>query len=405
MVDDLRELEMVTTEPVAAALLAVPRHLFAAGEPPETVHDVNATLAPKLAPDGTKLSVISAPHIQAAMLEQAQIKPGMNVLEVGSGGYNAALLAELVGPNGAVTTVDIDPEICELARSRLDIAGYRHVRVLQADAEHGVPERAPYDRIIVTVGAADLPPAWIHQLHPEGRMVVPLQFAGITRLVAFDHNGAGGLISRSYRLGSFVPMQGDGAQDEHLVPINGAVTLRVDQAATAETLDVAALRKAVHTPRIARWSGTAFDFPDELDLFLLTCEPEIPMYVLYAGESLVEQEVFTPAALRGAPTLVDGGSFGYRSKRTNNQIGAAPGSGGGRRYEEQTAGFESGVVAYGPNAETVADQYLQLLRRWARDYRRRCAARIEYHPNSSDVGHVNGWRTNKKHGTVTVNWP
>jgi protein-L-isoaspartate(D-aspartate) O-methyltransferase len=96
MVNALRDLDAITSDRIAAAFSAVPRHLFAPGEPLERVYDVNTTLAPKIGASGAELSVVSAAHIQACELGQAQIEPGMNVLEVGTGGYNAALIAELV---------------------------------------------------------------------------------------------------------------------------------------------------------------------------------------------------------------------------------------------------------------------------------------------------------------------
>jgi len=108
---------------------------------------------------GIALSSVSAPWLQAMMLAQAQLAPGMRVLEIGSGGYNAALLAELVGEEGEVTTVDIDPEVVDRARCCLEAAGYRRVTVVLADAEGGIPDHAPYDRVIVTAGAWDMPPA------------------------------------------------------------------------------------------------------------------------------------------------------------------------------------------------------------------------------------------------------
>jgi Protein-L-isoaspartate(D-aspartate) O-methyltransferase (PCMT) len=123
----------------------------------------------------------------------------------GSGGYNAALIAEVVRPTGAVTTVDIDAGVIERARTCLTATGYERVNVVLADAEHGVAEHAPYDRIIVTVGAWDIPPAWLAQLTGTGRIVVPLRFAGITRMIAFDRT-ADTLTADSYRLDGFVPL-------------------------------------------------------------------------------------------------------------------------------------------------------------------------------------------------------
>ena len=95
----------------------------------------------------------------SAALAQAEIKPRMSVLGIGSGGSNAALLAELVGPDGHVTTMDIDPWVIDRAR-RFLADDYPEVTVLHADAEHGVPDAEPWDRIIVTVDAPDIPPAW-----------------------------------------------------------------------------------------------------------------------------------------------------------------------------------------------------------------------------------------------------
>jgi protein-L-isoaspartate(D-aspartate) O-methyltransferase len=184
MVSDLRDMEAIASDAVAAAFGAVPRQVFAADEPLEAVYDANMPLVTKRGADGAALSSLSAAHIQAVMLEQAAIEPGTRVLEVGSGGYNAALIAELVGGDGSVTTVDIDADIVARARRCLQAAGYDQVQVLQADAEHGVPGHASYDRIIVTVGAWDIPPAWLDQLNERGRIVVPLRFAALTRCIA-----------------------------------------------------------------------------------------------------------------------------------------------------------------------------------------------------------------------------
>ena len=77
----------------------------------------------------------------------------MRVLEVGSGGYHAALMVELVGEDGEVTTVDIDPEVINRARECLTDAGYPRVNTVLADGEDGCAQFAPYDRVIVTAGA------------------------------------------------------------------------------------------------------------------------------------------------------------------------------------------------------------------------------------------------------------
>ena len=257
-----------------------------------------------------------------------------------------------------------------------------------ADAEHGVPQHAPYDRIIATVGAWDIPPAWLDQLTPTGRVVVPLRFAAITRLIAFDRTPDSSVLTASnYRLGSFVPMQGDGAATEQMIAITPDVALRLDPQHKA-TFDVPALRRALTGTPIQRWSGTPFDMPDELELFLLTSGPDIPM--LHAAPPAIDQGVLNPAARRGTPTLIHRGSLAYRIKREN---------------PETVSGYETGVTAHGPDAAHVAEELLTLIQDWAGNHYRRGAAHITYHPGTTDTSSLTGWHTTKRHGTLAINWP
>jgi hypothetical protein len=97
------------------------------------------------------------------------------VLEIGAGtGYNAALLAHIVGQRGRVTSVDIDPEVARKARRSIRQAGSR-VSIAVGDGRRGHPGSAPYDRIIVTACADELPRAWLEQLVPGGRLELPLR--------------------------------------------------------------------------------------------------------------------------------------------------------------------------------------------------------------------------------------
>jgi protein-L-isoaspartate(D-aspartate) O-methyltransferase len=143
------------------------------------------------------------------MLEQLGLLPGHRVLEIGTGsGYNAALLAHLVGPTGEVVTVDIDEELARQARKHVVEAGFPNVKVICADGGYGYADDAPYDRIILTVGAADVLPAWKEQLAPDGRLVLPLSITWSERSIAFtpddDH-----LTSLSVGNCSFMRLRGD----------------------------------------------------------------------------------------------------------------------------------------------------------------------------------------------------
>ncbi|MGH3570010.1 MAG: methyltransferase, FxLD system [Pseudonocardia sp.] len=263
----------------------------------ETAYASNRSALSKRDKDDTVISTVSAAHIQAVMLEQAQLQPGMRVLEIGSGGYNAALIAELVGESGKVVSVDIDPDIVERARDCLAAAGYRQVEVVLADAEDGVPDHAPFDRVIVTVRAWDIPPAWVDQLAVDGRIVVPLRLRGLTRTVALDQVGdhygprlAGGDV----RLCSFVPMQGAGAHTERLIALDrDRVALRVDG---DEQVDEAPLREALFQPRLERWSGVEFDHVDELDLWIGTWLPVFGL--LTAQQEPIDKKLVTAGTAR-----------------------------------------------------------------------------------------------------------
>jgi protein-L-isoaspartate(D-aspartate) O-methyltransferase len=175
---------------IAAAFRATPRHNFLPGHPLQEIYSDKA-VAIKRAGDEW-LSSSSQPAMMAIMLAQLGLAPGMRVLEIGAGtGYNAALLAQLVGPAGRVISIDLDEDLVEGARRNLAAAGVRGVELRRGDGAIGAPDAAPFDRIIVTVGAWDLLPAWRAQLAPGGRIVLPLTLLpGQMFSVALERRGA-----------------------------------------------------------------------------------------------------------------------------------------------------------------------------------------------------------------------
>ena len=189
LVDGLREQGHVTSERVAAAFRTVPRHVFVPGVEPERAYRDEA-LVIKSDPHGVPISSSSQPAIMARMLEQLDVRPGHRVLEIGTGsGYNAALLAHLVGESGTVVSVDIDADLVEDARARLAECAVSAVTIGRGDGWLGRTEHAPYDRIIATVGAWDIPPAWVTQLAADGLLVVPLDLRGPQRSIAWQRAG------------------------------------------------------------------------------------------------------------------------------------------------------------------------------------------------------------------------
>ncbi|WP_308258193.1 methyltransferase domain-containing protein [Saccharothrix obliqua] len=155
---------------------------------------------------GVPTSSSSMPTIMAVMLAALDARPGDTVLEIGTGtGYNAALLAHVLG-DGAVTSVDVDPDVHARAVRALAEVG-RHPRCVVGDGERGVPEHAPYRRVLGTCAVSRLPPAWPAQAEPGGVVVTTLNRplgAGLLRLVVRDGAATGRVLRED---GRFMPLR------------------------------------------------------------------------------------------------------------------------------------------------------------------------------------------------------
>jgi protein-L-isoaspartate(D-aspartate) O-methyltransferase len=243
LVAHLRGRGDIRSERVAAAFTRVPRHLFVPEMSPQEAYS-DRPLAIKLE-DGVPISSSSQPAIMAEMLEMLDLRGGERILEIGAGsGYNAALLAELVGPAGTVSSLDLDADLVDAARAHLADAGYARVRVTRADGAQGDPGHAPFDAVIATVGVERIPPAWIAQLREGGRLVAPLTIRSMQKVVAFDRT-ASGLSSLRFVDAGFMMLRGPSATaDTRLVRLGVAATLHVF-AAAAQTIDPAALAAAL----------------------------------------------------------------------------------------------------------------------------------------------------------------
>ncbi len=158
----------VTDEKVLKAMLRVPRHKFV----PEYEQRAAYTDRPLEIGCG---QTISAPHMVAIMCEILELSEGHKVLEVGAGsGYNAAVMAELVGKSGHIYSVERVEPLANFARKNLEKTGYDNVTVLLENGSMGYPHYAPYDRITVTCAAPYIPEPLLEQLKPGGIMVIPV---------------------------------------------------------------------------------------------------------------------------------------------------------------------------------------------------------------------------------------
>ncbi len=149
---------------------------------------------------------ISQPFIVALMTDLLELKPDAHVLEVGTGsGYQAAVLAELT-PH--VCSIEVIPALAEEAARTLAQNGYGdRIALRTGDGALGWPERAPFDAIIVTAAAPDVPPALVDQLRPGGRLVIPVGPAWGTQSLRVLHKHIDGTVGSRTVLGvTFVPL-------------------------------------------------------------------------------------------------------------------------------------------------------------------------------------------------------
>lgn len=165
MVEEQITARGVEDQRVLWAMETVPRHLFV----PQELRSLSYEDSPLPINSG---QTISQPYIVAFMTELLNLKETDKVLEIGTGsGYQAAILSLLVRK---VHTIEIKKDLAVKASDTLTRLGYYNVTVYARDGYLGIPDEAPFDAIIVTAAAPEIPPALLDQLRPGGRMVVPV---------------------------------------------------------------------------------------------------------------------------------------------------------------------------------------------------------------------------------------
>ena len=149
---------------------------------------------------------ISQPFIVALMTDMLEIRKEDVVLEIGTGlGYQAAVLAELAHK---VYSVEIIEALAQQAVKRLSRAGYTNVEVKVADGSLGLPEHAPFDKVMVTAAPDLIPPALINQLKPGGRMMIPAGLSDNQQLILVEKSANGRLSTREILPVRFSQLEG-----------------------------------------------------------------------------------------------------------------------------------------------------------------------------------------------------
>ncbi|MDX1586225.1 MAG: protein-L-isoaspartate(D-aspartate) O-methyltransferase, partial [Balneolaceae bacterium] len=190
----------VTDKATLEAMRHVPRHLFVPDDRRSSAYE-NRPL-----PIGYK-QTISQPYIVGYMTQLLQLEAGEKVLEIGTGsGYQAAILSEIT-PH--VFTIEIVEELGRQAKERFDSLGYHTIQTRIGDGYKGWPENAPFDAIILTAAADEIPQPLIEQLKPGGVMVLPVGEGGLTQRLIRVRKTEDGEIETERKLPvRFVPMTG-----------------------------------------------------------------------------------------------------------------------------------------------------------------------------------------------------
>ncbi len=378
---------------VEDAMRTVPRHVFLPGLPIREAYADEAVAVQHV--DGVATSSASQPSMMAIMLEQLDLRPGHRVLEVGAGtGYNAALMAHIVGPEGAVTAVDIDADLVAGAARHLAAAGARGVQVHCADGALGYPPDAPYDRIVLTVGSVDVRPEWVAQLAPGGRLLLPLSMRGSQLSVALDLGPDGILRSDSVRSCAFIRLRGVAAGPEPTVS-SGVAGLRL-QIPDDGSGDPAAVVAALDDPGLVQAMGVILDSADVWDGFGLW------LAVREAGTCRL---LATDPDGRDPTGLLPPG--GIATVALADPDGLAVVAAAGRR-DNGRAGLAA-VRAFGPGGLALADRLVAHARGWddagrpsAADLRLTVVPRAV--PGPPEPGPGAAGVVEKEHASVFVSW-
>ncbi|MFF3640439.1 methyltransferase, FxLD system [Streptomyces sp. NPDC002564] len=362
LVDQITSESRIHTPRVVEAMRTVPRHLFVPEAPLEDAY-ANTTVHIKYNEAGQSISCASQPGVVGLMLEQLEPQPGERILELGAGtGYNAALLAHLVGKEGHVTTIDVDDDLVDGARAHLAAAGVDNVTVVLGDGALGHAEGGPYDRIIATVGAHGIPHAWLEQLAPGGRLLVPQRLRGsVNRSIAYERRDDE-FISVSSEMNTFMPLRRGVADDDRpLIPVTATGTVHL-QTNTDQVVDAAALADVLDQPSVQEWTGVLYrgmESPEWMELWLTLALPSGLNWMSF-DRAKTAGTLLTDDPYPSSTAVFDKSALTYLARRLSDQ-----------KTSEGGKLWEFGVIGHGPGGDELAARVAEAMKEWDRDYRGR----------------------------------
>ena len=351
----------IRTAAVRRAFLNVPREDFvpevAQREGLERVY-ADVALVTRTSTHGVPLSSSSQPAIMAEMLENLELRPGLRVLEIGTGtGYNAALLSKLVGPSGTVTSVEVEADLARAAESALRAGGYS-VTVMVGDAHTIVgSDEGAYDRIVLTASSDHVPKRWRDALVDGGLLELPLRLpgsAGGEQLVVTLRRDGDRLHSVAITPGGFMNLRHPGRDPSPPLPHVG---VSVSEFVNGKGRPIA----GVSGPRLARLSPAARRRLAAVMLStprrrrICTPAPSASSLVAYLGMAKAPDGV-TVRCVRPAP---DGHYRSGSGVATLDGRGLALAVG---RPDRRGCGIE--VYGVGPGAAQAERSLDELVKRW-----------------------------------------
>lgn len=381
---------------VRSALRTVPRHRFAPEASLADAYHHDLALVTRRNEHSRATSSVPAVWLQTDMIESARLRPGAAVLEVGSGGYNAALLAHVVGPTGRVVTVDLDPIVVERTRRFTTETGRRNIVAVQGDgalrAPAGAVPRGGFDATIVTYNAWDIAPAWREQLAKGGHLVVPLEVHRYTRAITFQQRREE-LVACGWTYCGFIRDAGAlGRTTPEAVLAGGELRLRFEDGPIGEVAGLEeALRGERHEVRtgvtVAR--GESFE---TLQLYLATVLHQ-QGFCRLAEDGKTDSGIADLPPGADAAALLGKASLAYLTY-TPTEPGTAP-----------AGTVEFTAHAYGQAGTTLAERLMDAVRDWDDQVRAHSYPQLTIHPAGTPVTALpDDHRIDKPGSRLTFHW-
>ncbi|MFF2506315.1 methyltransferase, FxLD system [Streptomyces sp. NPDC058067] len=380
--------------PVQQALRSVPRHRYTPESPLRTAYHSNLAVVTEHDERARATSSVSAAWLQADMVEHLHLAEGMTVFEGGSGGYNAELIADVVGPTGRVISVDLASYVVRRTRRLTAEAGSGRVTAVLGSATAGAVEHMPrggFDASVITYNCWDIARAWRDQLADGRYLVLPLEVHDYTRAITFQKHGQV-LRAVGFTFCGFIRDRGPAARAVPAVDLaDGELQLRFPDGIPANT---AGLDDALAGPRHEVATGVTVAGNESFETLQLFLATTLPGFCRLARNRDRDSGITALPKRSDAAAITADGSLAYLTHALV-QDGPTPEQ---RRSEFLAHGF-------GPAGPALAEQLAAAVGRWDLYERGHGYPELEVHPaGTSDADLPAGHVLDKTHSRLVWTW-